>query len=164
MHLSHIPKYTTLERKYVRFCSKLCIVGYGTGALWDLWDWLSGVIYPPAGARRLGFSSLSDKTSYHQISWNLKAAKFDVVMILSLWNLTSISAAVFPRCQPKFKTESRGFETYGKTSVRLANRGPVLMSAPYENDIEDLAQDCDPQVIDGFPHKGSVWSFNVSFF
>ena len=25
------------------FCSEWCLVGYGTGALWDLWDWSIGI-------------------------------------------------------------------------------------------------------------------------
>ena len=27
------------EQKCAHFCSEWCIVGYGTGALWDFWDW-----------------------------------------------------------------------------------------------------------------------------
>ena len=27
------------EQKYAHFCSEWYIVGYGTSALWDLWDW-----------------------------------------------------------------------------------------------------------------------------
>ena len=27
------------EQKCAHFCSEWCIVGYGTGALWDLWIW-----------------------------------------------------------------------------------------------------------------------------
>ena len=27
------------ERKYAHFCSEWCIVGYGAGALWDVWIW-----------------------------------------------------------------------------------------------------------------------------
>ena len=46
----------------------------------------------------LGLDSQSGKTSYHQISWSLKAAWSDVIMIISLWNLTGISAALLPRC------------------------------------------------------------------
>ena len=30
------------EQKYAHFCSEWCIVGYGAGALWDLWDWSIG--------------------------------------------------------------------------------------------------------------------------
>ena len=36
MHLSHIPQYNHSEQKCAHFCSQWCIVGYGTGALWDL--------------------------------------------------------------------------------------------------------------------------------
>ena len=56
MHLSHIPQYTIQNRNVnisvlngvlwdmgqmhcVHFSSEWCIVGYRTGALWDLWDW-----------------------------------------------------------------------------------------------------------------------------
>ena len=43
-HKSHnapIPYPTThhSEQKCAHFCSEWCIVGYGTGALWGLWDW-----------------------------------------------------------------------------------------------------------------------------
>ena len=27
------------EQKCAHFCSECCIVGYGTGAFWDLWNW-----------------------------------------------------------------------------------------------------------------------------
>ena len=42
-HKSHNApvSYPTIhhsEQKCVHFCSELCIVGYRTGALWDLWD------------------------------------------------------------------------------------------------------------------------------
>ena len=45
-----------------------------------------------------GLYSLSGKTSYRQISWSLEVAKLGVIMIVSLWNLTGISAALLPRC------------------------------------------------------------------
>ena len=46
-HLSHkshnapdpYPTMHHSEQKYPHFCSEWCIVGYGTGPLWDLWDW-----------------------------------------------------------------------------------------------------------------------------
>ena len=44
IHKSHnapVP-YPTMqhsEQKCAHFCSEWCIVGYGTGALWHLWDW-----------------------------------------------------------------------------------------------------------------------------
>ena len=38
VHLWHIP-VRHLEQKCTHTCSELCLVGYGTGALWDLWDW-----------------------------------------------------------------------------------------------------------------------------
>ena len=37
-----------------------------------------------------GQYSISGKTSYHQVSWNLEAPIFDIIMIISLWNLTGI--------------------------------------------------------------------------
>ena len=41
IHNTPIP-YPTMqhsEQKSAHFCSELCIVGCGTGVLWDLWDW-----------------------------------------------------------------------------------------------------------------------------
>ena len=51
----------------------------------------------------LGLYSLSCKTSYRQISWSLEAARLGVIITVSLWNLTSISAALLPRCQSNVK-------------------------------------------------------------
>ena len=44
-----------------------------------------------------GIYSPSGKTSYRQIWWKLEAARLHVIMIVSLWNLTGISAALLPR-------------------------------------------------------------------
>ena len=68
--------------------------------------------------------TLGGKTSYHQISWSLEAARLDVAMVVSLWHLTGTSAAVLPRYLPNFRaigkvhTESRGFETSRDLAVR----------------------------------------------
>ena len=51
----------------------------------------------------LGLYSLSSNTSNHQISLSLNDARLDVIMIILLWNLTSISAALLPRCLSNFK-------------------------------------------------------------
>ena len=51
----------------------------------------------------LGLYSLSGKTSYRQISWSLETARLDVIMIVSLWNLAGVSAALLPRCLPNFR-------------------------------------------------------------
>ena len=50
-----------------------------------------------------GLYSLSAKTYYRQISWSLEAARFDVLIIVLLWNLTEISAAMLPRGLSNFK-------------------------------------------------------------
>ena len=81
-----------------------------------------------------GLYSLSGKTSYHQISRSLESAWFDVIIIVSLWNLTGISAALLPRCLSnrraigKILTRISWLRDFtrscGKTSVRLVNRGP----------------------------------------
>ena len=39
----------------------------------------------------LGLYSLSLRTSYRKISWSLEVARFGVIMIVSLWNVTGIS-------------------------------------------------------------------------
>ena len=81
-----------------------------------------------------GLYSLSGKTSYRQISWSLEAARLGFIMIVSLWNLTGISAALLPRCLLNFRaigkvqtriSRLRDFtRSCGKTSYRLVNRGP----------------------------------------
>ena len=54
-------------------------------------------------AKAQGLYSLSGKTSYRQISWSLEAARLDVAMVVSLWNLTGTSAAALPRYLPNFR-------------------------------------------------------------
>ena len=51
-----------------------------------------------------GLYSLSGKTSYRKISWSLEAARFVFRLFQSRWNLTSISAAMLPRCLSNFRT------------------------------------------------------------
>ena len=50
-----------------------------------------------------GLYSPSGKTSYRQILWSLEAARLDVAMVASLWNLTGTSAAALPRYLPNFR-------------------------------------------------------------
>ena len=89
-------------------------------------------------AMRLGLYSLSGKTSYRKISWSLEAARFGFKLFQSLWNLAGTSAALLPRCLSNFRAIRplqhpiswlRYFTRFGgKTSYRLVNRGPELVS------------------------------------
>ena len=74
-------------------------------------------LYHPDPDLIQGIYSLSGKTSYRKISYNLEAMGLDVIMIISLWNLTGISTAVLWRCLSNFRAvlekstpESHGFE------------------------------------------------------
>ena len=76
----------------------------------------------------LDFYSLSGKTSYLQISWNLEAAGLEVIMIVSPWNLTGISAALSIAEVPvKFKGDWKSLNVNLaalKTSQDLKVRDP----------------------------------------
>ena len=82
----------------------------------------------------LGLYSLSGKTSYRQISWSLEATRLNVIIVVSLWNLTGTSAAALPMCLLNFReigkaqtriSRLRDFtRSCSKTSYRLVNRGP----------------------------------------
>ena len=84
-----------------------------------------------------GFYSLSGKASYRKISWSLEAARLDVMMIESLWNLTDISTALLLRYLSNSRTIGKVYtriswlrdftRSCGKTSVRRVNRGPRLV-------------------------------------
>ena len=50
-----------------------------------------------------GLHSLSGRMSYRQISWSPEVARFDVIMIVSLWNLTSIPAQMLSMCLSNFR-------------------------------------------------------------
>ena len=58
-----------------------------------------------------GLYSLSGGTSYRQITWSLAAARLDVIMIVSLWNLTV-------KFHGEYRPESRRFETMPDHAVR----------------------------------------------
>ena len=47
---------------------------------------------------RQSLYSLSGQTSYRKTLWSLEAARLDIIMIVSLWNLTGISAVLRPMC------------------------------------------------------------------
>ena len=78
--------------------------------------------------------SQSGKTSYNQISRSLEAARLGVIAIVSLWNLTGITAALLPNCLSNFRaigkvliriTRLRDFTRSCCDAVyRLVNRGP----------------------------------------
>ena len=78
--------------------------------------------------------SLSGKTSYCQVSWSLEAVRFDVILIVSFWNLTGISVALLPMCSSNIRPFEKVLTrisrlryctwSCGKTSAGLVNRGP----------------------------------------
>ena len=53
-------------------------------------------VYRSIGESALSLYSLCGKTNYRQIWCSIEAAWFDVIMIISPWNLTGISAALLP--------------------------------------------------------------------
>ena len=50
-----------------------------------------------------GLYSLSGRMSYCKISWSFQASSLCVMIILPLWHLTGISAALLPRCLSNFR-------------------------------------------------------------
>ena len=58
--------------------------------------------------QKQGVYLLSGKTSYHERLWSLEAARLDVVIIVSLWNLTGISAALLSICLSNFTAIGKG--------------------------------------------------------
>ena len=91
-------------------------------------------LYPPIRCALLGLYSLSGKTSYRQISRSLEATRLNVIIVVSLCNLTGTSAAALPMCLLNFRaigkvqtriSRLRDFtRSCSKTSYRLVNRGP----------------------------------------
>ena len=79
----------------------------------------------------VGLYSLSRWWSYRQ---SLVAGRLDVIMMVSLWNLTGISVALLPMCLSNFRTTGKvktrisrlwNFtRSCGKTSVCSVDKGP----------------------------------------
>ena len=74
-------------------------------------------------------SILSGKTSYHQISWSLEAARLDAIMIVSLWNLTRHLESVAAEMPVKFQSDWKSIIPNLAASrlheiLRLVNKGP----------------------------------------
>ena len=75
-----------------------------------------------------------------QMSWRLETARLDILMTISLWNLTGILATVLPMCMSNFRVIGKvqtpmsrlwGFaRSCVKACVRLVNRG--MGSKSYE--------------------------------
>ena len=82
----------------------------------ETWNVLLVKLVRPLSSHSLGLYSLSGKTSYRQISRSLEAARLDLAMIVSLWNLTG-TCQISERLE-KSKPESRGFETSRDLAVR----------------------------------------------
>ena len=95
-----------------------------------------------------GVYSLSGRTYCRQISWSLEATRVDVIIIVPLWNLTGISAALLPMCLSNFKTigkvetrisRLRDFTRSGsKTSVRLGPYSSWLHHEHCSNGIGNI--------------------------
>ena len=72
----------------------------------------------------VGGVSISDKTSYCNISWSLEVARLIFRTIALIWNLTGASAAPLPMCLSNFraigqsKHNSRGFKTSRDLTIR----------------------------------------------
>ena len=63
----------------------------------------------------LGFYKLRGQTSYHKVSRSLEEAKLDLALIVSFWNLTSISGSLF---MIKF-CEHRSFSAFTHGILKL---------------------------------------------
>ena len=78
-----------------------------------------------------GLYSLSRWMTYCKISWSLESTRLDVIMIVSLWNLTGSTAAEGPvKFQSDWKNVMPNLEVlklceiWLKTFYQLMNRGP----------------------------------------
>ena len=92
-------------------------------------------IKPVSKGSVLGPVSISGKTSYRKISWNLETTRLIVWIIPSLWDLTGTSAAVLhssAACQISERSDNyipiswlRDFtRSYNKTSYQILKQGP----------------------------------------
>ena len=78
--------------------------------------------------------SISNKTSYHKILWSIEAPRLVVCIVASLWNLTSTSATLLPRCLSNFRAIVHFLlqiswlrdiaRSYNKTSYWILKQGP----------------------------------------
>ena len=93
--------------------------------------------------------------SYHQILWILEAVGVDIILIISVWNLTGISAALLPRCLSTFRaigkvlTQISQIQDFmrscGKMSISLVNRDPGLLRSIDAVIALHLYQWCNPE-------------------
>ena len=84
IHKSHhapvlYPTMHHSEQKYARFVSEWCIVGYRTGALWDLWDWF--IPFVSVKVTSLGMGQSYDCFSANEATLKYMSAKFKLIHI-----------------------------------------------------------------------------------
>ena len=86
--------------------------------------WLQELHCAAMSKQLQGLYSLRWRTSYHNISWSLKAARFGFRLFQSLWNFTCTSATSLPRCPSiserydHYNIQSRDFEASRNLAVR----------------------------------------------
>ena len=119
------------NKKYKKFCTMTVSRSYHSDCFRLI---IIGAFIPIVSSSHEipGLYSLNDQTSYRQISRSLEAPRLDVIMIVSLWNLTCTSAALLPMCLSNFRAIGkvqtqiswlRDFtRSCGKTSYRLVNK------------------------------------------
>ena len=107
-----------------QFPGGLIVLRTCVSSLYCTYCWTVYIPEPPWIIPLQGFCSLSGWASYRKISWRLEAARLGIIIIVSLWNLTGISAVLLPRCLSNFKAigqsklESRGFEISRDLTVK----------------------------------------------
>ena len=99
-----------------------------------------------------GLYSLSRRTSYHEISGSLEAARFGFRFFQSLRNLTGTSAATLQRCLSNSRairslwhpiSRLRDFTRLG--GIRLVNTGPEsqrILKTPRHHNCRDICKNC----------------------
>ena len=114
-----------------------CYLSKEVEKIYVIWINMSNLVETNYGNKQYnqGICSLCAKTSYRQISCSFGAARSDVIMIVTLWNLTGISTALLPRYLSKFRaigkvytrsSRLRGFTTScGKTFYCISTKRKV---------------------------------------
>ena len=113
-------------KKWQAFCSSLCINALIRIRICTSDQGLYGCSISEDRIQSL--YSLSGRTYYHQISWNLEAARSNVIMIVSLWNYRHLDspAAEVPvnfRAIGKVSRLLDFTRSCSNPSLRLSNRG-----------------------------------------
>ena len=90
-------------------CQATCPIHYSDVIMGDMASQITSlsivylIVYSRRRSKKTSKLRVTGLCEGNSLAWSLEAARWDIIMIVSLWNLTGISAALLPKCLSNFR-------------------------------------------------------------